>query len=154
MKTLARYAVLAAAAVTGLTVAMAPSASASASAAASSPVIAVITGPSGVMIPSPCNGDEVSTAGQLKLSTITNGTHTIAGIVDSESGDGYTFVEVGAAAFNSLASSYTVPAVGVWVNKADPALSFHASLTATIDVDANNAPTGVQTHTVQRTCGL
>jgi hypothetical protein len=152
MKTLARYAVLAAAAVTGLTVAIAPSASASASA---SPVIAVHTGPSGFTIPSPCNGDEVSTAGQVKLSTITNGTHTIAGIVDSESGDGYTFVEVGAAAFNSLAPSYTVPAVGVWVNNADPALSFHASLSSTIFVDANNAPTGgVVTHTVQRTCGL
>ena len=151
MKTLARYAVSAAAAVTGLTVAIAPSASA----AASSPVIAVHTGPTGFVIPNPCNGAEVTTAGQVKLSTITNGTHTIAGVVDSESGDGYTFVEVGAAAFNSLASSYTVPAVGVWVNKADPALSFHASLSSTIFVDANNAPTGgVVTHTVQETCGL
>jgi hypothetical protein len=150
MKTLSQYAVLAVAAGTGLTLAIAPSASA----AASSPVIAVVTGPSGLEIPSPCTGAEISTTGQLKLSTITNGTHTIAGIADSESGDGYTFVEVGAAAFNSLASSYTVPAVGVWVNQADPALSFHASLTATISVNASNAPTGVLTHTVQRTCGL
>jgi hypothetical protein len=152
MKTLARYAVLAAAAVTGLTVAIAPSASA----AASRPVIAVVTDPSGFSISSPCNGHpEVSTTGQFKVSTITNGTHTIAGIADSESGDGYTFVEVGAAAFNSLASSYTVPAVGVWVNKAEPALSFHASLSSIIVVDANNAPTGeVLTSAVQATCGL
>jgi hypothetical protein len=155
MKALTRYAVLAAAPIMALTLGVASSASASAAAASSSsPVLQKISGPSSFGITNPCNGAGVSTTGQIKLFTLTSGTHTVAGIVDSESGDGYTVVIAGAGAFNSLASSYPVDTEGVWVNSADPALDFHAGIDFTIEVNASNAPIGGFATSAQPACGL
>jgi hypothetical protein len=155
MKVLTRFAVLSAAPIVALTLAVAPSASASTSAASiSSPVLQTTSGPSSLGIINPCNSSIVITTGQQKLFTLTSGTNTVAGIVDSESGDGYTVVVAGAGAFNSLASSYPVNAEGVWINQTDPALDFHAALGRVIEVNSSNAPTGVSDNGTQATCGL
>jgi hypothetical protein len=155
MKVLTRFAVLVATPIVALTLAVAPSASASTStASSSSPVLQTSSGPSSLGIISPCNGAIVLTTGQYKLFTLTKGTHTVAGIVDSESGDGYTLVVTGAGAFNSLASSYPVDAEGVWINQADPALDFHSVLDRVINVNSSNAPTGVSGTGAQPVCGL
>jgi hypothetical protein len=154
MKALTRYAVLAAAPIVALTLGVAPSASASAVTASSRPVLQTISGPSSFGITNPCNDAGVSTTGQLKLFTLTSGTNTVAGVVDSESGDGYTLVDAGAGAFNSLASSYPVDVEGVWVNSADPALDFHAVIDDVIEVNASNSPIGVFSTGVQSACGL
>lgn len=85
---------------------------------------------------------------------MTTGQHTAITVADSDSGDGYRFVEFGAASFSALSADYSVPADGLWINVRNPALSFHASLTSVVPVTGTNAPTGFQTGINSYSCGI
>jgi hypothetical protein len=140
-------------AVCGLAVALAPAAGATTLPAAkpvaktvTRPITQTISFPTAYNVNDPCDGALVSTTGHGGAVTVTTGQHTTAAISDTESGGGFTLVEVGAGTFNALSSSYSVSAEGIWIDKKDPAKSFHIPLTVTLNVTSTNAPYGFSSY--------
>jgi len=140
------------AAAIGLAVAFGPAAGATTTGFGPHPVQAVNFSTS-FSITSPCNGSTVDTTGHGTVTTTTLGHHTTAAIVDHESGDGYQFVTEGAAVFDALASTYSVPVRALWLDR-DPRLDFHSSFDYVVTVNSENAATSFLVSGVSGTCGV
>lgn len=149
MKAFVRYAVPAAALV-GLTVALAPAASASVPGYGPRTASEQITTQTSTT--NPCNGWSVDTAGLAEVTIITDGPESVVRLVDAEMGDGYTFTQTGISTFDTP-PAYEFDVQGTWVNNRYPGLSFHGSLDVVVNANDRNAPTTV-TWTVGPTyCG-
>jgi len=151
MKALERFAVLFATAV-GLAVAFVPTAGAMT--VGSGPVTHVVRFATSDSIASPCDGSTVTTRGHDVVTTTTIRQHTAVTVANIQSADGYEFVEVGRARFDSVSSSYSVPTNVLWIDFADLAKSFHASFTEVVYVNSQNAATGATDYLNSIACGF
>jgi hypothetical protein len=153
MKTLARYAVLVAAAI-GLATAFAPSAGASTSGITFHSV-AIRTSFSTV---SPCNGQTVNTKGigiaSIEVDQSAGGSVVRVTAEDGESGGGYDFSEFSEDYFDGLSSSYTFAGTVVEFNQHVPADSFYESVSVNVSTRDGDVPTGFHSVVLSATCGL
>jgi len=152
MKTFARFAVPFAAAI-GLTLAFGPAAGASTAGFRPRPVTQTVNFSTSFSIANPCKTGSADTTGHGAVTTTTAGPYTTISLVDHESGDGYQLDTVGAAKFDAIASTYSVPVKSLWINR-DPRLDFHASFDFTVTVNSENAATSFLASNVTGTCGI
>ncbi len=152
MKALARHTILFAAAI-GLAITFAPPAGASVN---SGFIIHDIYIPTSFSTVNPCNGQTVDTSGH-GIADIVQGTSRApveVGISDTESGDGYYFLEASSNAyFDALSSSYTFPAMVIENNVRTRGEAFYESVSVTVSANGDQ-PTGFHSEVISATCGL
>jgi hypothetical protein len=155
MKALTRYAAPAAA-LLGLTVALAPAAGAStAKPGPGGPTTSVFHTTSTFTATSGCDRSTVTTSGLATITITTDQHQSVVTLADAEAGDGYTFTEGGTRTFWGRHPSYNLRVPGSWFNNTDPARSFQGLVKVTVTATlGTNVPTGFTATVDHTSCGL